>query len=236
EQNLGTWLPADLTSAEWPGDSDGDGVPDDPTQAVDFAGYEPCALEACTFGENVAHLAWTEGAETVDVSYRYGATPDGSYEFRRVECRSGSCESITLVRDMPAPAGGLPPISVTFPPDVESTDPNGSPIVDSSGRRVTVSVQGVQGVDLLSFTGGGVELVDLQPAAIQPPQFLQARSGCGGPITLIVDESGSLTNSDRNQVRTGVRSFVETFAGTPTQLQIIGFSADARVLGATGGA
>lgn len=235
EQNLGTWLPADLTSAQWPEDSDGDGVPDDPSQAVDFVAYEPCALAICTFGDNVAHLAWTEGAVRVDVSYRYGPTDDGSYEFRRIECRDGgACNSITLVRDMPEPIGGIPPIAVTFPPDVEDTDPNGSPIVDSSGRRVTVSVQGIQGLDLLTFTGGGVELVDLQPAAIQPPQFLQARSGCGGPITLIVDESGSLTNSDAAQVRTGVRSFVETFAGTPTQLQIVGFSADARVLGASG--
>ena len=231
EQNLGTWLPADLTSAEWPTDSDGDGIPNDPTQAVGYTGYEPCGLDICTWGENVAHFSWTEGAESVDVSYRYGVTDDGSYEFRRIECRNGNCSSITLVRNMPPPTGGNPPITVTFPPDVLDTDPNGSPVVDSSGRRVTVSIQGLAGVDLLSFTGGGVEMVDLQPAAIQPPQFLQARSGCGGPITLIVDESGSLTNADAAEVRTGVRSFVETFAGTPTSLQIVGFNADARVLG-----
>lgn len=235
EQNLGTWLPADLTSAQWPADSDSDGVPDDPTQAVDYVDYEPCATDTCTWGENVAHFAWTEGGESVDVSYRYGTNAGEEYEFRRVECRSASCQSITLVRNMPPPSGGKPPITVTFPPDVEETDPNGSPIVDASGRRVSVSVRGIQGTDLLAFTGGGAELVDLEPAAIQPPQFLQARSGCGGPVTLIVDESGSLTGGDMAQVRTGVKSFVETFAGTPTQLQIVGFDADARVLGAPGG-
>ncbi len=224
EQNLGTWLPADLTSAEWPD-------PSDPTQAVGYAPYEPCPSVACTFGDNIAHLSWNDDGTTVHVSYRYGATADGTYEFRRVECRAGSCTSITLVRDMPAPAaGGTPPISVTFPPDVLETDPNGSEIVNSSGRRVTVTVYGAGGTDLLTFSGGGVERVDLEPAAIQPPEFLQARSGCGGPITLIVDESGSLSNTDASRVKAGVESFVETFAGTPTMLQIVGFSNRARVL------
>ena len=235
EQNLGTWMPADLTSAQWPADENGDGVADDPTQAVDYDLYEPCAEAICTWGENVVHLAWEENGVAIDVSYRYGAADDGTYEFRRVECRNGSCSSQTLVRDMPEPStGGEPPISVTFPPDVLDTDPNGSPIVNTSGRRVSVTVKSLDGTELLSFTGGGTERVDLQPAAIQPPEFLQARSGCGGPITLIVDESGSLTDSDAAEVRKGVRSFVSTFSGTPTQLQIIGFNSDARVLGSSG--
>ena len=234
EQNLGTWLPADLTSAEWPADENGDGLPDDETQAVDYAPYEPCAEPICTFGTNVVHLSWEENGVVIDVSYRYGDAGDGTYEFRRVECRGGSCSNQTLVRDMPAPAsGGEPPISVTFPPDVLDTDPNGSPIWNTSGRRVSVSVKTSDGTELLSFTGGGAERVDLQPAAIQPPAFLQARSGCGGPITLIVDESGSLTNADAQEVRDGVRSFISTFSGTPTQLQIIGFNEVSRVLGST---
>lgn len=223
EQNLGTWLPADLTSAEWPDSPD-------PVDAVGYAGYEPCASDACTFGDNIAHLTWNDGG-TVHVSYRYGITADGTYEFRRVACRGASCTSVTLVRDMPPPAaGGEAPITVTFPPDVLETDPNGSEIVNSSGRRVTVGVNGSAGIDLLTFSGGSIELVDLQPAAIEPPAFLQARSGCGGPITLIVDTSGSLNNSDVVNVKAGVRSFVEAFAGTPTQLQIVAFSSRARVL------
>ena len=231
EQNLGTWMPADLTSAEWPTDEDGDGVPDDPTQAVDYDLYEPCGDAMCTWGENVVHLAWDENGVAVDVSYRYGQTDEGTYEFRRVECRDGSCSSQTLVRDMPEPSsGGEPPISVTFPPDVLDTDPNGSPVVNTSGRRVSVTVRSMDGTELLSFTGGGTERMDLEPAAIQPPEFLQARSGCGGPITLIVDESTSLSSSNVTEVRKGVRSFVETFAGTPTQLQVIGFNHEARVL------
>lgn len=235
EQNLGTWLPADLTSAQWPADENGDGLADDPTQAVDYDLYEPCGEAICTWGENVVHLAWEEGGVAIDVSYRYGQADDGTYQFRRVECRNGSCSSQTLVRDMPEPSsGGEPPISVTFPPDVLDTDPNGSPIVNTSGRRVSVTINNLDGTELLSFTGGGTERVDLEPAAIQPPEFLQARSGCGGPITLIVDESGSLTNSDRDKVREGVRSFVSTFSGTPTQLQIIGFDSEARVLGSSG--
>jgi hypothetical protein len=232
EQNLGTWLPADLTSAEWPTDDDGDGIPDVPEEAIDYPGYKPCGDPICEWGENVAHFSWTENGVAVDVSYRYGEDP-GPYELRRVECRAGSpCDSITLVREMPPPStGGEPPISVTFPPAVTWTDESGAEVLDTSGRRVSVSVTGANGVDLLSFSGGGTERVDLEPAAIQPPEFLQARSGCGGPITLIVDESGSLTSSDAAEVRTGVRSFVSSFAGTPTLLQIVGFNADARVLG-----
>lgn len=239
EQNLGTWLPADLSSAEWPTDTVEDpDSPDEPVDAIDFDGYEPCAAEMCTWGENVAHFSWQDGGTRVDVSYRYGDPGDASFELRRVECRDGgSCGSITLVRDMPGPVGGQPPITVTFPPVVDgATDESGNPISDTRGRRVTVLVTGMLGNDLLSFTGGGVELIELEPASIQPPEFLQARSGCGGPISLIVDESGSLSDSDAAQVRTGVRSFVETFAGTPTQLQIIGFDSVARVLGASGGA
>ncbi|MEQ9164510.1 MAG: type II secretion system protein, partial [Ilumatobacter fluminis] len=57
EQNLGTWLPADLSSAEFPADSDGDGIPDDPSEAIDFAGYEPCGTAECTWGDNVAHFS-----------------------------------------------------------------------------------------------------------------------------------------------------------------------------------
>ncbi len=235
EQNLGTWLPADLTSAQWPADENGDGVADDPTEAVDYDAYTPCGDDMCTWGENVVHLAWEEGGVSIDVSYRYGQADDGTYQFRRVECRNGNCSSQTLVRDMPEPSsGGEPPISVTFPPDVLDTDPNGSPIVNTSGRRVSVTINSMDGTELLSFTGGGTERVDLEPAAIQPPEFLQARSGCGGPITLIVDESGSLTANDADKVQDGVRSFVSTFSGTPTQLQIIGFNSDARVLGSSG--
>ena len=36
EQNLGTWLPADLTSAEWPDSPN-------PADAVGYAPYEPCS-------------------------------------------------------------------------------------------------------------------------------------------------------------------------------------------------
>lgn len=223
EQNLGTWLPADLTSADWP-------APDDPDGSVDAPNYEPCSDidSICDFGDNVAHLSWNEGG-SVDVSYRYGPVAGGSYEFRRVACRNGGCSSITLVRDMPPPsADGETPITVTFPPDVLSIAPNGSEIINSGGRRVTVRVDNAAGTGVLTFAGG-VERVDLPPAAIQPPEFLQARSGCGGPVTLIVDESGSLSGAI-GDVRAGVTSFVEAFAGTPTQLQVVAFDADARVL------
>lgn len=239
EQNLGTWLPADLTSADSLPDISNFDPLDDADYPTDPAYPPPAGCGDCAGDINVLQLSWDDGTGAVEVSYRYGPAADGSGNIlRRVSCTSGVCQSIILVRGLVDSGGGLPPIKVTFPPDVLAEDPNtGSPVTDTSARSVTVTITSLLadgGTRDLSFTGGGAELVDLIPAAIEPPKFLQASSDCGGPITLIVDGSGSLTNSDRSAVRAGVKSFVSTFAGTPTQLQIVRFSAEASVLGGSG--
>ena len=56
------------------------------------------------------------------------------------------------------------------------------------------------------------------------PSFVRARSRCGGPVTLIVDDSGSVGSYVSSVVEPGVLAFIESFRGTPTQLQIVPFS------------
>lgn len=235
EQNLAAWLPGDLSSA-----SD---VSDDPASA-------PCGSAACTFGSNALTLTWDDGTGTTTVSYRYGPSADGeSFVLTRVECHA-SCTSIVVLRDLSGPTddlgnpipwspGNAVPsnvIDVTIPLVVDETDPGGDGDATSRAHRVIVNVNsapgegGVQQGSTVSFTAGGVSRSALPPAHFDGPTFLQANTGCGGPVTLIVDESGSIGSADA-LVRDGVTSFINTFAGTPTQLQIITFSDESDTLG-----
>lgn len=235
EQSLGMWLPADLASS-----SSVDAQPD----------TTPCASADCRFGSNALQLSWNDGSGPTTVAYRYGPSSDGrTFELIRVECSAGSCKSLTVLRDLSAPtddagnpitwtAGDAIPdsvINVTVP--LEVADGAGESTADARSQRVIVTVNGGSdgdGVDRsarVSFTAGGAALGTLEPASFSGPSFLKAHSGCGGPITLIVDESGSIGSADSN-VRAGVRSFVRAFEGTPTQLQIIEMYSYSSTLGA----
>lgn len=235
EQNLGMWLPDDLSSA---------------SETSDEPNVTPCGSSKCggvdmSTGSNVLLLSWDDGGITTTVSYRYMPDGDsGSYGLFRVECTGGSCESARVLGDLAAPPAGWKPgqdapeqiIDVEFP---ISADGNDSDTIDDSvgKRRIVVSVNGqvaVDGIDRssrVSLAAGGTKLSTLEPATFSGPSFVQARSDCGGPITLIVDSSGSI-GSDMASVKKGVKQFVNTFDGTPTKLQIIDFDSTARVLGA----
>jgi hypothetical protein len=249
EQSLALWLPSDLSSATE--------VSDDRTKVP--AG---CTTAACTFGSNALELIWDDGTGQTIVSYRYGPAADGkTYELRRVECHGGSCRDLIVLRDLAVPsdddgnpipwsAGDPVPdtvIKVTVPlaVDASACDPDADPPDpdcdnSSTAKRVIVSVNGAPGVDgvdrssTVSFTAGGSTRGNLEPASFSGPSFLQANSGCGGPITLVVDNSNSLSNSDIANVKTGVRSFVNAFEGTPTQLQIITFGTVSKTMGTSG--
>ncbi len=239
EQNLGTWLPNDLASSE----------------AVDAApATTPCADSACQFGSNVLQLSWNDGSGTTTVGYRYGPAASGdSFQLVRVECKAGSCDSLVVLRELAGPtdddgnpvvwAAGDPipddVIDVTVPLAVTETAEDGTTSDDGRSQRVIFRINGASdgdGVDRsarVSFTSGGASFGDLEPGSFSGPSFLQARSGCGGPITLIVDESGSIGSADAD-VRAGVRSFVRAFEGTPTQLQIVEMFSKSDTLGTTG--
>jgi prepilin-type N-terminal cleavage/methylation domain-containing protein len=238
EQSLAMWLPADLTSA-----SDVNVDPAIPAAAG-------CTTADCTFGSNALQLTWNDGSGTV-VSYRYGPDGDGSsFMLTRVECSGGSCSSQVVLRDLAPPpppwtAGDAVPtsvIEVTVPLVVDSseTEDTGAP---PQSRRVIVSINGVPSADGLdrsstvSFTAGGTSRGDLPTPSFSGPSFLEAATGCGGPVTLIVDRSNSINfvaGAEAN-IRAGVRSFIRAFEGTPTRLQIVMFGGESSVLGAGSG-
>ena len=240
EQSLALWLPADLSSA---GPNAGD---IDDTMTTTPCTSDP----KCTFGSNALQVTWDDGSGETKVSYRYGPASDGeSFELRRVVCHGGSCSSLVVLRDLAVPsdddgnpnawsAGDPVPdtvINVTVPlavgsGDASTCDPNeeDDPDCDTKTRaqRVIVNVNGAPGLDgvdrssTVSFTAGGSSLSELDPATFSRPNIQQGKSGCGGPITRLVDESGSI-GSAASDVRDGGRRVVPAVDGTPTQLHIV---------------
>jgi prepilin-type N-terminal cleavage/methylation domain-containing protein len=237
EQALALWMPDDLSSA-----SDVRAEPG-----------ETCPSADCSFGSNALWLSWDDGSGETIVSYRYGPSPDGeTYVLKRVQCVGGSCSSHTVLGDLAPPLDdegnpmvwtpGVDPvpedvISVTVPLQVGATSTDGA--TDGSNlraKRVIVSVNGAPGLggvdrsSIVSFTAGGSGIGLLPTPSFSGPSFLEANSGCGGPVTLVVDKSGSIGGAI-GSVRDGIRSFVNAFEGTPTKLQVVLFSSTASVLG-----
>jgi prepilin-type N-terminal cleavage/methylation domain-containing protein len=241
EQNLGMWLPDDLSSAST--------ITISPTDS-------PCGSASCPgvgslSGSSVIMLSWVENGRTTTVSYRY--QPDGpdAYGLFRVACIGGACTSARVLSDLSPPVDGLGnPISwapgdpvptniieVDVPAAVGPVDENAE---DADLRRVIVTVNGVATPDgqnrssRVSLAASGATLGTLDPPTFTPPSFRPARSECGGPITLVVDRSGSI-GADMPAVRAGVQQFVNLFDGTPTRLQIVDFASRSNALGAQAG-
>lgn len=254
EQSLALWLPADLSSAGAdPGDVSAD--PAEPAPCADpVCTFGSNALQLkWDDGSGPTVVTYRYGP----------ASDGNSFELRRVTCYGGSCSSLVVLRDLAVPTDDLgnpiawnpgdpvpdTVINVTVPLAVgsgspASCDPSAvppDPDCDTSTRaqRVIVNVNGAPGLDgvdrssTVSFTAGGSSLSTLEPATFSGPNFLQANSGCGGPITLIVDESGSIGSADAD-VRQGVRSFVQALDGTPTRLQIVQMYSYSAALGSGG--
>ncbi len=232
EQALALWLPTDLASAD-PAMITGADSTDDASSPAP----SPCDIPVdCSFGSNALMLTWDDGSGPTTVSYRYGPSSDGNgFVLTRVECRSGSCTSRVVLRDLAPPTDPSWVPGDSVPTSVISVS---APSAGGSSTTITVSVNGIPGVDgadrssSVSVTAGGVTRDTLDPPVFEGPNFIDARSGCGGPVTLIVDESGSI--GDPVPVRRGVESFVRAFEGTPTLLQVITMNASADVLDVSG--
>jgi hypothetical protein len=105
-------------------------------------------------------------------------------------------------------------------------------------NRVIVSINGGGdsagaggGFNQVSITAGGTVRTSIDSNSTSgTPSFVEARSRCGGPMTLVVDESNSI-GSAITQVREGVREFIEALAGTPVRLQIVRFQTTSSILG-----
>lgn len=234
EQALALWLPTDLASASTL----------DPEASSSAATDAGCGA-VCTNSSNALTVTYDDGAGTTTVSYRYAPDPgrgDG-WALVRVECLADSCGSRVVLRDLAGPEdptwapGDEPPagvISVSAPMRVlagDSSDEDDNTV----GATVKVTVNGLSDASgdtrssTVSITTGGVVRAELDPPTFDGPDFLEARSGCGGPVTLVLDESSSI-GAGAGDVRTGVRSFIEAFEGTPTQLKVITFADDATII------
>ena len=125
------------------------------------------------------------------------------------------------------------------PPPGETSLCNDSDLKDAN--RVIVSINGGGdsegaggGINQISITAGGTVRTEIDAKSIQgTPSFVEARSRCGGPITLVIDESGSIGSTAINDVKAGVRTFVQAVAGTPVKLQVVRFDTKASILGSS---
>jgi len=107
-------------------------------------------------------------------------------------------------------------------------------------NRVIVSINGGGdadgaggGLNQISITAGGTSRSTIDASSTQgTPSFIEAISRCGGPVSLIVDESGSIASAGASgNVVASVRAFVETLAGTPVKIQVVEFATRSSVLG-----
>lgn len=263
EQNVGVFMPADLSSAEKVNVEPG-ALP---------CGPDPACPDGLSLdGSNAVMLTWSGQefdvstnsiVETVtNVSYRVTQS-GGEWILVRVEC-SGivgdelTCAARTVLRDLdPPPAdvewfpGTTRPswlISVTAAAAADAID--GAPTTTVAGadpgynnknaQRVVVTINGGGDAD---GSGGGRNQISLSAGGTNrqtnlstddlggAPTFTASRSRCGGNFGLVIDKSGSI-GSDMGTVRTGVKSFIDAFAGTPVKLQVVTFSSTAATLGA----
>jgi len=104
-------------------------------------------------------------------------------------------------------------------------------------NRVIVSINGGGdasgaggGFNQVSITAGGTVRTSIDAKSSNgTPSFVEARSRCGGPVTLVVDESNSI-GSAITQVKEGVREFISALAGTPVKLQVVRFQTTSSIL------
>ncbi len=170
-----------------------------------------------------------------------------------------SCSNIVVLTDLAAPPAGTPwvpgetrpfwVIEVSQPLAAAATTEDELALGDTkNAKRVIVTINGGGrvadsggGVNRISITAGGTTRRVIEGSSmVGAPSFVEARSLCGGPMTLLIDESnsigrpgsgGSVTNV--NNVKQGARDFVNALAGTPVKLQIIGFHTFSHALGTT---
>lgn len=273
EQNVGLWMPSDLSSA--------DEVNKEPSAS-------PCEASMCpegidlSKGSNVVMMTWEVDTDIhgngfrTNVSYHFTPSGDGeTYELWRVECispystntngdhvigGSWTCSKLVALRELAGPPvdefgnpmafvpGETSPtwvirVSEPLAPDqiagpeaeTELTDP----LLWKDANRVIVTIDGGGatagaggGRNQISITAGGTNRDQIATTSmVGSPSFVAARSRCGGPITLVIDESQSIGATNIEIVRAAVREFIDAVRGTPVKIQIVTFTEYSRVLG-----
>ncbi len=252
EQSIDTWIPADLSSTDVTADFEAlYGAAYAGLLPVNTAaGASPCgncgSLDLS--GANALQLAWFTAANDgtpvlTQVQYQYIETGSGQWQLQRIACVGDSpCTKAVVLRDL-AP----PPDLATYNPDLDrptwilSTPELDDPAdlaLATNAQRIVVTINGggaggstAGGTSSVSLTAGGVLTSDIAADDFTVPSFIRAKSRCGGPVTLIVDDSGSIGGAVSTVVEPGVVSFIEAFRGTPTQVQVVQFSSDAQAIG-----
>ena len=201
-----------------------------------------------------------------NMSYQFYQETDGTFSLARVKCvlsaGEWSCDYNVVLRDLSAPPAGTTwvpgetrpfwVIEVSQPLAAAATSEDDAPLDDTektkNAKRVIVTINGGGsvagaggGVNRISITAGGTtrRVID-GSSMVGAPSFVEARSLCGGPMSLIIDESNSIgrpgnggSAANVNNVKQGVRDFVNALTGTPVKLQVIGFHTFSHALGTT---
>ncbi len=242
EQSIDTWLPSDLASTD---------VNNVTLPAVDLnPAATPCGNCGTIdlSGSNALQLAWettVPGSPPIEVvtrvQYQYVQRGE-EWVMERISCvGSEPCTVRTMLYEL-EPPGDL----ATYDPNndrpiwvmdvaVPEVDPDLE--LSDNARQIVVTVDGggsVEGAgggeNTISLTAGGRETSEIAADEFTVPSFVRAKSRCGGPITIIVDDSGSI-GSDVTVVESGVNAFIEAFRGTPTQVQVVKFESEATTIG-----
>jgi hypothetical protein len=249
EQSIDTWIPADLASTDTTADFEA-------LYGPAYAGLTPVdtAPDASPCGNcggldlsgsNALQLAWFTAAADgspilTRVQYQYIQIA-GEWQLQRVQCVGAEpCTAVTVLHDLDGP-----PDPGTYNPDTDSPTwviSTGAPpddgVYSTNAQQFQVTINGGGtnggaggGTNAINLTAGGVATGDIAADDFTVPSFVRAKSRCGGPVTLIIDDSGSIGGAVDTVVEPGVLAFIEAFRGTPTQLQVIQFSSKARALG-----
>lgn len=259
EQALTVDLPTDLASAATV-DTDPSLSPCDPgcPPNVALGGSNAALLSWETRGPSADGLSVVTTTVNVSYYFRPSSTP-GVYQLDRIECVSvngggWTCETRTILDQLPGPPGGglfipgqtvptwIIQVSEPLAPDAVSDDQFADASTRKDANRVVVTINGNGGFSggeggssQISITAGGTARQTIPAdSTVNAPSFIEARSKCGGPVTLILDDSGSI-GGNIGQVENGAKAFIEAFAGTPTQVQIVTFSTESHVVGAAAG-
>lgn len=132
----------------------------------------------------------------------------------------------------------LRPDAISEEDVLDDEDENASLRKDANRVIVTINGGGDSegaggGINQISITAGGTVRREINANSVfGAPTFVEARSRCGGPMALIIDESNSI-GSAIGDVKAGVQRFVEALAGTPVQLQVVRFHTYSSMLGSS---
>ena len=171
---------------------------------------------------------------------------------RSVDGGAWTCEVFAVLTKLPGPPDGAFEPGVTVPswvllvsvplaPDSIGPEPDPTYVNNKNANRVIVTING--------GGAGAPAPAAARTASASPPAARLAprsrptassthrrsprqRSRCGGPIAADRRRLGLDRLGNMGLVTNGVKKFVETFAGTPTQIQIVRFDNTSGVIGA----